>query len=270
MASAAFIEWWDYEINSGFVAWTPDPGSVVITPQNPSTLAAGAWKDLTWGTLTANPLNASAPPGTTGSSFSVQDPVLGPFPPSSDLQTNGAWVPGASVTHNNWEITQSVNIDATLRSRITLTALATQTGPDLGLPPISDQTDYLIRFEETPNLVGNPGGCLVPPGAGEQPCPDVFVLLNPADLVRDIITPDYIYTATLQITGLTTLSNAVCAELGQGAGCKGFTTNEFKTNAIGTQFRITARPVQIPEPATLAVIGLGLLAMGAVRRRKTS
>lgn len=266
MASAAFIEWWDYEINSGFVAWTPDPGSVVITPQNPSTLGAGAWKDLTWGTLTANPLNAAAPPGTTGSSFSVADPVLGPFPPSSDLQTNGAWVAGATLTHNNWEITQAVDIDATLRSRITLTALDSQTGPVGALPPISDQVDYLIAFEETSNT----GSCLVPPDVGEQPCPDLFVLLNPGDLVRDIPTADFIYTVTLQVTGLTTLDNAICAALGQPAGCQGFTTNEFRTNEIGTQFRITARPVQIPEPASLAIVGLGLLAMGAVRRRRAS
>lgn len=267
MASAALIEWWGYEVNNGFGEWAPNGA---VTPSGVSTLGVGYYTKLMWGTLTANnPTGPNGPPaGTTGSSFEVADPVLSPTP--TDLRTNGGWVAGAALTHNNWEITGTTLDTATLTSRITLTPFATNIGPAIG-PSLAEQADFLIDFLETTNA----GTCLVPEGA-TQKCPDIFVLKNPQDLVQTFATPDYIYTVTLEITGLTDLSSTVCNgvlpgdPVPPGGTCKGFSTPEFASTSIGTQFRIAAREVPIPAPATLAIMGLGLVAMGAVRRRKSS
>jgi hypothetical protein len=61
------------------------------------------------------------------------------------------------------------------------------------------------------------------------------------------------------------LSNAACADAGAANGCYGFTTVENKENRFQVSLEIQNR---IPEPASVGLVGLALVAMGLARRRK--
>ncbi|MBN2886432.1 MAG: PEP-CTERM sorting domain-containing protein, partial [Chromatiaceae bacterium] len=55
-----------------------------------------------------------------------------------------------------------------------------------------------------------------------------------------------------------------CAEAGAPSGCVGFQTQEGLANNV--QFQFAIRQVPIPVPGPLALMGVGLLGLGAARR----
>jgi hypothetical protein len=114
-------------------------------------------------------------------------------------------------------------------------------------------------------------------GAGHG-CQDIFVLsgalINPAHQIVSAPfalpgDPLTLYQVTLTLGGFGPLNAAACTAAGALAGCQGFLTDESASNSLHPAFGITSHIFTVPEPATLGLLGIGLIGLaGAVRIRR--
>jgi len=248
-ASAALITEWSYYNEAGFTAYAPNAG---ITATGNSGAELGLATTLSWG----NPATSQG-----------QSQLVSGGNVAGTATTNGGPNAGVTLTHNNRTLWDGSTIleSATLQSRLWLTP-TTPAGSTL--PP--REIFFDILFEETLNS-SNPcaDGGANNTGVNINGCADIFVVANPASLVDSFLIDDHLYTITIGAAGLGTLSNSACAVVGQDEGCVGFLTIEQQSNTLSPFFTITASAVQVPVPATAALFGIGLLALGgAVRRRR--
>ncbi len=193
------------------------------------------------------------------------------------VNTNGPAVANTSVTHRNNVLPGgSTSLDSVvLQSTLSLTPFSP---PAPGLPP--QTLDFLIEFQETPN--GGSGGVCAdggPTGVGinSNGCADIFVISqNALNFAFDYPllngnpgTQTYFISFFEQTGGLNPLPTAAClAATGSNAPCLGFRTAEGQDTTFQFAAVITTEPVSVPVPGTLAMLGLGLLGLGAVRRKK--
>ena len=61
-----------------------------------------------------------------------------------------------------------------------------------------------------------------------------------------------------------------CAAIGLSAGCFGFRTAEAAQTSAQFAFAVTTAPISIPEPGSLALVGLAFAGLAGMRRRKQS
>jgi hypothetical protein len=242
---------------------------------------------LTWGTPAAG-----SGSGDPRSSLDIDSPISDPM-----STNNGAWAQGTAITHENWVI---IGDSLTTASILDGLALTPTNWVDKGVdgakdgmlednaPYFAPQLEFGLNFFETPNGGSNcPNGEVNSQGDNINGCGDIFEITGLENLpFSPVVSSNFIeftvpfilhdetgaplagwsdveYFVTTRLSGLTTLPAGYACSNSQ-ANCFGFVTVEKKQNVLNAEFKIKT----VPEPTTLAIFGLGLLATGLSGRRK--
>jgi len=259
-ASAGIVTQWTVGVDAKFL-----PGTIVDSNGNtPGGVAiSNSDRTLRWGTST----------GTGQSGLDITNS------PASNTVTTGIGVvlppvANVSVTHRNQPITGTTLDKVTLSSTVTLTPFVP------ALPGLPSQTlNFLIDFLETPNGAttcadGGANGV----GVNVNGCGDIFVIDQDAlnfsffydtDGAGSDPALEYFISFVELTGGLNPLPQAACTAVGVANPCLGFRTAEStNTTAQFGSLITTERVSVVPEPGMLALLGLGLAAMGFAQRRK--
>ncbi len=259
-ASADMISTWDYFADSSLSNWNASSGNPADIDAS-NTDADTDIDKLSWGNVTSQYPEQS--------SISISD--------KTGSVNTGEWEDGGVFTHNNRVI--DVNDPALTSFDLNSTLFLTPTDPASETTEASSTT-FRSFFSETPN---QPAGSCVSASSG-VPCDDIFTIGNAAGLGGTPVTVagvdgyeftdsftvnDYTYTVFLQLLGVRDLAADACSVAGAGTACVGFLTQEEQDNTMPTRFKITG--VQnVPEPGTLALLGLSLAGLGLSRRKKAA
>lgn len=231
LAKADLIQFWDYTATSTWTNFQPS-GDV-------DSFMDGTDHVIEWGGA------------TTGgrSNLRVTNNVSGPI----EAFTSGTPTPapGATITHNNWPITQPFLTSTDLAVEVTFT-------PSGGTGTESFSQLFNIEFEET----WNREPC---DDASVSVCDDVFTLLNPDQLVVEFLRDGYIYTAQLVFLGFEGGQIFEDDIDGDGNMELYFLTEENATSVLRTGIILTAR---VPEPAAIGLFGAGIAGLGLLARRR--
>jgi hypothetical protein len=245
-AQAAPIIEWEFQIVTEWVV-----GSATFTAGDGTRVENTT--ELSWGETGGN---LDTDPNGNRSGLLVDNTLA-----IGSVFTDGPVAPTTVISHINNPIddTFATLLTTELTTSITLTAI----DPNLGLA-FTDTIDFLVRFTETPNSA--PCGFPV-----DTVCDDIFVLAFESLNNSFSFEGNTYFISLVTVEGaLLPLGNSTCAAAGAPNGCFGFTTPEGARTDVGFGILITTRPVGIPEPGIVGLLGLGLLGLVFSRRRRSA
>ena len=294
-AQAAVVTQWSYSTNAVFSNASFSDGSGVQI-SNPS--------ELSWGrSPTLNPAGNFQNPGTDPF-FNRSALTVGNFAASPETKVGGGPATGSIATDMNGILTtaeigkgislthwnnvldgaRATLLGATITDTITLTPQLPVAGSALTGPTLT----FSFNFRETPNDGNNNGVCadgLSAVGnygysAAGGGCPDLFGFTTTSVVNQSFVYDSVTYFASvlflnadgsLDSIGIPQLLAGECSALGFGSTtCFGFKTFEGQATTKRFGVAISAEPLPVPEPGTLALMGLAILGLGAIRARKSS